>query len=297
MRLKKNGMSRVDDLFSDKGGLYLNRLENIDTKKLINITYKNSFHELIFLTKGSITHVMDGHTFKTEKGTVCALEKGHIHEYKEFDKSEGFLLRYKSEFIPSAEASYKTAFYSIFKGNLGLDYQLLLSIEAMTRSISLLNQLEIEYEDCSAFGVNMGIMQHLTISLILMLEKSASTSTPNKVSTKTDEEKIYQSFMIILEEQFLEQHSMTYYANELCISRRKLSELIKKFHNKTAKRLHVERVMLEAKRLLAYSNLNIKQIAYELGFEHAPYFSNKFKEEFGVTPNNYRISVTDEITT
>ena len=82
---------------------------------------------------------------------------------------------------------------------------------------------------------------------------------------------------------------MSYYAKQLGLSRRKLSDIVKKFHKKTAKRVHVERTMLEAKRLLAYSNMNLQQIAYHLGFEHAPYFSNRFKEEYGITPNQYRM--------
>jgi AraC family transcriptional activator of pobA len=50
----------------------------------------------------------------------------------------------------------------------------------------------------------------------------------------------------------------------------------------------MQEVVLEAKRLLYYSRLNVKEIAYELGYEDHTYFSRLFKQNTEMTPLAFR---------
>jgi AraC family transcriptional activator of pobA len=49
------------------------------------------------------------------------------------------------------------------------------------------------------------------------------------------------------------------------------------------------RLMLEAKRLLLYSNMTISEVAYFLGFDDPAYFSRVFRQDEGVSPRGFRI--------
>jgi len=277
MKFTASVKQKLEKLFRDKGGICVLRLEDIDFELIANKPYTNSFHELIFITKGELTHSIDGVGRKITSGEICALEEGHVHKIIRRKKIKGFLVRYKNEFIPTGGVSYKTTFYACLKGYLGDgDHHLKITSEEIEKCSNLLEQLDSEFRSKGDYSVSKGIVQHLLIALLLILERRARIN-------ETEHE-----FISLLEKHFATEHSMTFYAQQLGLSRRKLSELVKKFHKKTAKRMHVERTMLEAKRLLAYSSLSLKQIAYQLGFEHSPYFSNKFKEEFGITPNQYR---------
>lgn len=290
MKFKKSVKRKLEQLFRDKDGLCILRLEDIDLNTILNKPYTNTFHEIIFVTEGTLTHSIDGIENKITFPEICTLEEGHVHEILKIENIKGFFVRYKNEFIPSSGTSYKTTFYACFKGYLGDDnHHIVLSSEEMEQCTNMLSLLVSEYLQVGDFSVSKGIMQHLLIALVLILERRARVVQTKRVSnTKNNEKVLYHAFVGLLEKFFLQEHNITFYAQELGLSRRKLSEIIKKFTQKTAKRLHVERTMLEAKRLLAYSNLSLKQIAYELGYEHAPYFSNKFKAEFGITPNQYR---------
>ena len=53
-----------------------------------------------------------------------------------------------------------------------------------------------------------------------------------------------------------------------------------------------ERIILEAQRLLLYSNSNVNQVAYRLGFEDASYFVKYFKKYTGVSPKDFRKSIS-----
>jgi len=74
----------------------------------------------------------------------------------------------------------------------------------------------------------------------------------------------------------------------LGVSRSWLNQLVRK---ETGKNLtdHLQgRLILESKRLLAHSDLNISEIAYQLGFEDASYFTRLFRQIAQASPSEFR---------
>ncbi|MEN0052207.1 MAG: helix-turn-helix domain-containing protein [Mucilaginibacter sp.] len=77
-------------------------------------------------------------------------------------------------------------------------------------------------------------------------------------------------------------------ANQLNISPRYLSDLLKQESGKTALELIHIYTISEAKNLLKVADQSVAEIAYTLGFENPPYFSRLFKKEVGVSPNQFK---------
>jgi AraC-like DNA-binding protein len=82
-------------------------------------------------------------------------------------------------------------------------------------------------------------------------------------------------------------------ADQLNLSTRYLSDLLKQETGKTAIELIHIFLVSEAKNLLKGSDNNIAETAYALGFDNLPYFSRLFKKEVGVSPNQYKKGVTN----
>lgn len=81
---------------------------------------------------------------------------------------------------------------------------------------------------------------------------------------------------------------MQAYAQLLHLSANHLNTIIKEQSGKTVlQHLHA-RQLLEAKRLLYHTDLSVKEIAFELGFQDAAYFTRFFKRLTGTTPLAYR---------
>jgi len=76
------------------------------------------------------------------------------------------------------------------------------------------------------------------------------------------------------------------------VSLRTLSNLTSQQLNKTPSLIIQERIILEAKRLLLYSNLNVAQVAYQLGFDDPSYFVKYFKKHTKISPSEFRKSVS-----
>jgi AraC-like DNA-binding protein len=82
--------------------------------------------------------------------------------------------------------------------------------------------------------------------------------------------------------------TVTHLADDLHMSPRYLSDLLKAETGKTAIELIHIFLISEAKNMLMINNTSITETAYALGFENLPYFSRLFKRETGVSPNKYR---------
>jgi AraC-like DNA-binding protein len=85
-----------------------------------------------------------------------------------------------------------------------------------------------------------------------------------------------------------ETHSSKDFAEKLNISPDHLNKSIKLLTGKTAKELIQSKVSTEAKRLLYFSDLSNKEIAFQLGFREPSHFSTFFKKCTGQSPSEYR---------
>jgi AraC family transcriptional activator of pobA len=95
-------------------------------------------------------------------------------------------------------------------------------------------------------------------------------------------------FEALLEEHFREHWTVGEYASALAISPTHLSRLARAETGLPASRLIETRLVREARRALAYTNMTVSQIAYELGFDDPAYFTRVFTRAAGRSPSDYR---------
>ena len=101
---------------------------------------------------------------------------------------------------------------------------------------------------------------------------------------------VVRQYNILVEQHFKEKHQVADYAELLFKSPKTLSNLFKKIGDKTPLQIINERIVLEAKRLLLYSDKTAEEIAYELGYKEAAHFSKFFKKQIGQPPNTFKKS-------
>ncbi|WP_158963538.1 helix-turn-helix domain-containing protein [Myroides fluvii] len=97
-------------------------------------------------------------------------------------------------------------------------------------------------------------------------------------------------FMILARDAYKNETKLDFYADQLAVSVKYLSETLKSITGKTAKEILVELRMNQAKSLLATSDLDITEIAYALSYDSLSSFSRSFKLIEGMSPKEYRDS-------
>ncbi len=106
-----------------------------------------------------------------------------------------------------------------------------------------------------------------------------------------DQIEIIRKFNFLVDLNFKDKHKVSDYAKMLFKSPKTLSNLFAIYNQKTPQQVIHERLALEAKRLLQYSDKQNQEIAFELGFNDAAYFSRFFRKMTELTPSGFRQSV------
>lgn len=99
---------------------------------------------------------------------------------------------------------------------------------------------------------------------------------------------VIREYNILVEKHFREYHTVKDYANLLFKSPKTLSNLFPKYSDKTPSMVINDRILLEAKRLLLYSDNSTNEIALELGYKDPSHFSKFFKKHEGVSPSAFK---------
>lgn len=106
---------------------------------------------------------------------------------------------------------------------------------------------------------------------------------------KDDKEtRLYKDFSILVEQNYRKLHSVTDYANRLGVSPKSISKHFKKIGSKTPLDFIKNRIIVEAKRLLIFSDKNVKEIAFELGFNDPAYFTRFFTKATTQSPLQFK---------
>lgn len=123
---------------------------------------------------------------------------------------------------------------------------------------------------------------------ILILMYRRCTGYDEAVFESRQKKQLLNEFRKLVNNKFRSIRNAGHYARELNISPNYLNALCQEFFTKTVTQIIKERTILEAKRMLMHTRLNVNEISYRLGFSDNSYFCRYFRKEVGVTPKNFR---------
>jgi len=131
------------------------------------------------------------------------------------------------------------------------------------------------------------MLRSLLKRLLILSTRRAKEGLPQP-SISNAQLNTIREYNVLVEQHFRELHSVQAYANLLFKSPKTLSNLFPKYSDKSPLMVIHERIMLEARRLLAYSDKTTEEIALELGYKNAGHFSKFFKKHQGASPSVFR---------
>lgn len=248
------------------------------------LPHRKDYYLLFFVKHTSGRHWVDMTPYEHQDNTLYFTNPTQILVNEELAPAWGTYLGFTREFLalqPSAALRELPLIQNPHHG-----HQLRLGAAEAAFVEQVLANLEAEHHRPGLWQHQL-LSAHLTV-LLTYLSRLYTEQVPSPAAAAG--QRVLHAYQARVEESFRELHEVGAYAALLQLPARQLSEVVKAQSGKPAiKHVH-ERLVLEARRLLVHSDQSLKEIAFELGFSEASYFSRFFKRETGLTPLAYRAS-------
>ena len=150
--------------------------------------------------------------------------------------------------------------------------------------LDLLHQVFLDELD-TVDNIQAEMLRMLTARLIITATRLIKQQGNIEISEKQSD--LLRNFNVLVETYFRTEHSVGFYAEKLFKSPKTLSNTFSKYNKSPLKIIH-DRIILEAKRLLIYSDKTNKEIAYDLGFDDASHLSRMFKKHTNLSPTLFK---------
>lgn len=240
--------------------------------------HKHNFYHLVVITKGSGWHEIDFKRYDVKKGSVFFMLPAQVHSWSMGKETTGVVIEFEGLSMFAGDEAY-----NIFS-------------DALMPSVNYFEVSGAEREEIFAYAQKMlmeyeeekkdfEILLRLNLAALLLLFSRQIQKAPKKVNRVS---KFREDFTNLIEKNYKLHHSVEFYAKTLGVTPKALTAKVNRLIGKSVRDLIQERCILESKRLLAYSDLSVSEIAVALGFEDPNYFTRFFKAKTKQNPGKFR---------
>jgi AraC-like DNA-binding protein len=228
------------------------------------------FHSIYLGTRGRGTIIIDFTPVPLAVGQATIVARGRVEQFVPASGLDAWMILFSPEFVTD---SLRLLAPTWEQPTVELD-------AADRRDVaSLIDQLAVEQER-PLDAVQPALLASLLRTILLRLERRVTTG-----ATSTPE---LDRFFTILERDCQTTRSVEHYARAAGISPRRLGELLAAHTGRSTKQVIDERVVLEQKRLLAHTEIKVKELAARTGFDEPSNLVKFFRHHTGITPLAFR---------
>ena len=235
---------------------------------------------LIWCSSGTATVVIDDKELTVHEHQVLTITSGQFHYFKSYKGAEGFILEFTYDFFCKDDNDIEL----IFHNGLFCHFDLNEVISVRNHDI-VETQLGLVRDELLRRPYQYLVSVHSRIELILVEINRTKVERGDEVY-KPDA--LFLKFLELVRANFERRHSLRHFARLLGTTESKLNAQSKLHTGRTAQSVMFGLILSEAKRLLTYQNLPIKEVAFKLGFNDPFYFSNFFKKHTRISPRSYQ---------
>ena len=246
-----------------------------------NMIHRDDYYLFLFLNDAEISLTLDFEDIKLEGNSALYVRPGQVHFISSIRGSvKGWSLAIDAMMV---ENSCKNTFEGQFLAQRPIVVDA--SVSARINEVSILLQTVMQ-EKSTAFSNDIAL--NLANVFIGMIAEQYADRQESLCCHKSRSSQIAHQFKELLSENFKTIKSPTQYAEKLNYSLSHLNESVKRTTGFPVSFWIHQQVVLEAKRLLYYTDMDVKEIAFSLGYEDHTYFSRLFSKVVSVSPGTFR---------
>lgn len=267
------------------------RFDEMDEPEVDDI-HKHTFYEILWTEKGISRQTIDYKEYEVLPNSLFFISPNQVHQFEEWKPLKGGTILFTEDFFllnhNNKDKLFELSFLDNFYANpcIQLDKKNFADIK---QTIDLIT-IEQKRTDKS-----QSITQSLLHILLVQVQRCIDTETEKTVSKKYLI--LFKQFKNLLDKHFAENKTTTFFAQQLHITAHHLNLITKDVTGKTASEVIRARSILEAKRLLTFTDKTVSEIAFELNYTDSSYFAKTFKSETNVSPMEFKTEMSEKYRT
>lgn len=229
---------------------------------------------IIVLYEGYSTHSIDFIEYNVTAPALIFIGTGQVHNYIMSKEAKVYTISFTGDFLLSSSSNFLIHLFNT-------------TLVRLKRSelTMLLPFADLLFREYVPGRQNSRVLSNL---LTAFLEKCEYELHQYHSHDKEHYNNLFQNFIRLVNDHYKTKSKVSEYAGLLYITPGHLNDVIKEVTGKNAKQVINERRILEAKRLLYWTGKPIKEIAWELGFDDAAYFTRYYKKQTGELPAGFK---------
>lgn len=231
--------------------------------------------QALFLASGEAEIVLDGRKTAAQGPILVIAPEGSVHGFRFSEGAKGLVLTLSREFLVRLRPGDPLASH--------LSVPLIAPLNGrMKRQLLVLGRQLLEASPGTSGGDGHFLQRTLAEALLRTATVPLARPAPDARSRRLHD------FQALVERHFAEHRPLGFYAAALGCTERTLARLVQDGWGMTPGQYIHNRIALEARRLLRFTNVSCSAIAEELGFEDPSYFSRFYLRMTGHRPNEER---------
>ena len=240
--------------------------------------------------EGETTLSYNLHKCHLKKDTLFLFAPNTIIQVQSYGAFKGHVVAISSEFIRHLNIDLKSMIPLLMRFSehpcFELEDEKL--IHSMREFIALIRTEILSRETQFSKEVVSGLLSTLLYKVCDIIYGYISKLPETSSVVRDRTESYFRRFMQILVDNYRRERSVSFYAQQLCITPKYLTTLIKRISGQSVSEWIDSYVILEAKTLLKHSHMSIQEIAYYLNFPNQSFFGSYFKRNTGMSPTQYK---------
>jgi AraC-like DNA-binding protein len=247
-----------------------------------------NYYDITFITEGAGFFTVGDQTHIVKARDVIFSRPGEIRNWDNKHIKNGFVLIFDEDFVLSFFNDpgflQNLSFFSVGRYSV----KTTLKDTAYRQMYIIVSRLKYEIRETKDLYTARALLYEalLLLNRSYLVEHSVLPVLPEE--NKKIKNRHVSDFVHMVNIHYMQQRSIRYYAERLCITPNYLNEIIKKSIGINAKLYIQNRIIHEAKRMLVYTDMSVSAIAEALCFENASYFIRFFRNQTQYTPMQYR---------
>ncbi|WP_159730333.1 AraC family transcriptional regulator [Sphingobacterium sp. 18053] len=258
-----------------------------DFSEIRDATAKENF-VVLFVSNGGCSMLINKQTTEIEEYSLVLIPRGITIDANQSEQRAFLIIYFSESFFARTEVD--TAFLRNFKSfnkneytyrilSVPKEYATYYEFVGMQLKLSKQNYNQAIYRD---------LAHNIVKQIVLLAAIYAEDKQSGELLGKRTEVSLVRRFQDLVEKHVKTEKQVAFYADQLNIGSKKLTNLTKETLGTTPKELITEELLRVSKKLLVESSLSIKQVAWELGYADVNNFSTFFLKETNLTPTEYR---------